>query len=288
MGEYKKPKARVHHEFVYLNHDTILNALSAFEAGKVDEIIEKTSAANEGGVEGGLSAGPAKIGGGKKRQRTIQEELVRTRTWFSAFDAWYAYLIDKDAIGTFDAWDEAVREELSVGDTLEFVAEVRLSPLHQLLATFTSFAAGAGTPGSPFQMKTSELAETKKTARMVDSWMQGRGGGRNISAYFLPGRVASPRMIARLTDQYLIGGLDQIEGEFSVISQVDRLLGQDEQESVIRVLRDVPPTPKEIQVMTEAMRHFAEPGQDLGVEVSDDDLTFSYPTVVLRPIAIFR
>jgi hypothetical protein len=288
MGEYKKPKARLHHEFVYLNHDTILNALSAFEAGKVDEIIEKTSAASEGGIEGGLGVGPAKASGGKKRQRTMQEELVRTRTWFSAFNAWHAHLIAESDIGTFDEWDEGVRSQLSVGDTVEFVAEVRLSPLHQLLTTFTSFAAGAGSPGSSFQLKQSEIAEAKKTARMMENWMQGRAGGRNLSVYLLPGGVSSPRIMARLTDKYLVGGLDQVEGEFSIVSQVDRLLADGEQESAIRLIRDVPPTPKEIEVMTEAMRHFVEPAREFGIEISDDDFTFSHPAVVLHPIAIFR
>ncbi len=87
MSGYKRPKVRLHQEFVYLNYDTVINALSAFEAGKVDEIIEKASKAQDGGMDAAIAIGPAKVGGGKKRQSTIQEELTRTRTWFSAFDA---------------------------------------------------------------------------------------------------------------------------------------------------------------------------------------------------------
>jgi len=73
MGSYKKPKLQLHHEFAYLNHDTVINALSAFEAGKVDEIILKASEAREGGLDASIGVGPVKGGGSKKRQATIQE-----------------------------------------------------------------------------------------------------------------------------------------------------------------------------------------------------------------------
>ena len=49
---------------------------------------QKVNEAREGGFEAGLAAGPVKGGGGKKRTAKIEEELVKTRTWFSAFDAW--------------------------------------------------------------------------------------------------------------------------------------------------------------------------------------------------------
>ena len=134
MSKYQRPKQQVHHEFLYLNHDSILNALSALEAGAVDEIILKTNEAREGGLDANISAGPVKAGAGKKRQATIQEELVRRRTWFSGFDAWYRALKEHDAIGTFDQWDMEVRDDLRVGDTVEFSADLRLSPVHKVLA----------------------------------------------------------------------------------------------------------------------------------------------------------
>jgi hypothetical protein len=67
MSGYRKPKARLHREFVYLNHDTVLNSLSALEAGKVDEIIEKTSEAREGGLSASVTAGPVVV----RRRRPI-------------------------------------------------------------------------------------------------------------------------------------------------------------------------------------------------------------------------
>ena len=49
MSGYQKPKTGLHKEFVYLNDDTIMNSLSALEAGKVDEILQKVSETREKG-----------------------------------------------------------------------------------------------------------------------------------------------------------------------------------------------------------------------------------------------
>jgi hypothetical protein len=288
MSGYKRPKVRLHQEFAYLNYDTVLNALSAFEAGKVDEIIEKASEGREGGLDASLAAGPAKAGGGKKRQSTIQEELIRTRTWFSAFDAWHGHLRDHDAIGTFDSWSEEVRDEMEVGDTIEFVADVRLSPLHKLISTFLSYAKGAGSAKSPIPVDSRQAAEAKKAAAQMEPWVTGGHGRRNLLVYLLPHGVESPRLVARLDEKYVVGELDNIEGRFSVIAQVDALLGAGDKESVVRVVRDVPPTPMEIETVTSAMRGFGEAGAELGVIVSEDDLTFSTPTVIVRPIAVWK
>lgn len=288
MGSYNKPKQHLHHEFLYLNHETILNALSALEAGAVDEIILKTSEAREGGLDAGLTAGPVKAGGSKKRHASIQEELVRTRTSFSGFDAWYRILKERDAIGTFDTWDMDVRNAVAVGDTIEFKGDLQLSPVHKVLATFASFAASAGTPGSPFTATPKEIQEMKKTAKMMESWMAGRDGRRNLPVYLLPDGQAHPRIVARLDEKFIVGGLDAVEGTFTIIAQVDSILRSSQQESVIRVIRDVPPTPKEVEVIIEAMSNFIEPSSELGVEMGLDDLMFTDPTMVVRPIAVYK
>lgn len=49
----------------------IINSLSAFEAGKVDEIIEKVSEASEGGREGSIGYGPTKVAGNTKKTTNV-------------------------------------------------------------------------------------------------------------------------------------------------------------------------------------------------------------------------
>lgn len=213
---------------------------------------------------------------------------MRRRTWFSGFDAWYRALKEHEAIGTFDQWDIEVINELAVGDTVEFQADILLSPVHKVLATFMSYVSAAGTPGSPFTAAPKEMQEAKKIAKAMEGWMSGRDGRRNLPVYLLPGHQPTPRIVARLDEKYIIGGLDAVEGTFTIVAQVDSILKEEQEESVIRIIRDVPPTPKEVEVIIEAMSHFIEPSRQLGVEMSSSDMMFTHPTVLMRPIAIYK
>lgn len=288
MAGYNKPKKRLHREFLYLNHETIINSLSALEAGKVDEIIEKVSEAREGGFEGSVGYGSIKASGGKKKTANIEEELRRTRTWFSAFEAWYAHLDAADAIGELESWDTETRDEIAVGDTVRFQARVSLSPIQQIFLTYISFANDATNPDSPFKQAAKDVPEIKKTARMMAGWLRGRSDTKHLMVYLAPFGIAEPVIAARLDEDFVVGGTQAIEGEYTVVVQIEALVGTEESVPAIRVLRDVPPTPLETQTITNALSHFVEPAKELGVEIEESDLTLHHPGVIAHPIAIFR
>lgn len=214
----------------------------------------------------------------------MEEELVKTRTWFSAFDAWYRHLSGEGAFGRFAVWDDSVRDALAVGDTLEFEAELVLSPIHKLLRTFISFSEHAGIFGTTGK----ELAETKKTASMMVGWLGGSSKKMNLPMYLQPGGVAEPRIVAALRDEYVIGDRESLEGTYTVVGQVSRLLSDADVVSTIRIVRDVPPTPLEVATINEAMAHFIEPARELGVEIDESDINIAAPAVLVRPIAIFQ
>ena len=291
MGQYRAPKKRLHRDFVYLDYDSVLNSLSAFEAGQVDTIIEKTTEATDRGAEGGIRAGPLKGGVTRKRETELQAELVRKRTWFSAFEAWYQQLHREDAVGSFDTWDMHVRQGLGVGDTIEFQSNVRLSPLHLLFATFAAYAKSASPTSPVFKVAAKDASEAKKTARMMEEWTRGPGGSQASSVYFEPAESSpdSPRIIGRVIDTYLIRGLGELDGQFSVMAQVEAVLGEGDELSAIRVIGDAPATPLETRTIAEALANFqGEATQAMGVVVGDDDITYVYPVVIVRPIAIYR
>jgi hypothetical protein len=156
MAKYQAPKRQLHRDFVYLDHETVINSLSAFEAGRIDEIIEKTSESADRGFDGAVNIRALKAGASKKKEAELHEELVRKRTRFSAFEGWYQQLKGEEAIGTFEEWDQEVRDSLGVGDTIEFRASVRLSPLYLLFRTFGSYANEAGRPPRPRRRRTRE------------------------------------------------------------------------------------------------------------------------------------
>jgi hypothetical protein len=118
--------------------------------------------------------------------------------------------------------------------------------------------------------------------------MGGSGSPSHIPVYLEPGQVAEPRLVAELQDQYLIGGGESLEGTFTVIGQVSRLLEGNQVESSIRMIRDVPPTQLEVDTISEALANFIEPGRELGVEISRGDINIAAPAVVLRPVAVFQ
>lgn len=288
MAGYKKPKTRLHREFLYLNHDTILNSLSALEAGKVDEIIEKISEVREGGIDGGVRIGAAKMSGKKSKVANMEEELKRTRTHFSAFEEWHRLLEESGAFGSFSLWDLETRNEIAVGDTIQFDAKLKISPVQQVLLTFISFAKEAGNPSSAMKQTGPTLAATKKSTQMMSNLMRGKGGGLSYLVYISPLGVAEPKMTARLDDNYLIGGTQGLDGEYTIIGQVESLIQPGAPIPVIRFMGDTPATQIETTAITNALPSFIESGKQQGLVVTDDDITLGYPGVVIHPIAIYR
>lgn len=61
-----------------------------------------------------------------------------------------------------------------MGDTLEFSAQLVLSPVHKVLRTYLSFASNAAKPNHIFSQTGPELKETKQQARLMLEWMGGR------------------------------------------------------------------------------------------------------------------
>jgi hypothetical protein len=291
MSKYHAPKKRLHRDFVYLDSESVLNSLSAFEAGEVDTIIEKTTDATDREAGGGLEVGPVKGKLAKRREYALQAELVKKRTWFSAFEAWYQKLCKEEAIGSFDDWDLTVRDDLRVGDTLEFEGRIRLSPLHLLFATFASYAKSASPRSATMKISAGASAEARKTAQAMQELTKGPGGSQSSSVYFEPhgASAGSPRIVGRVDTQYLLRGLGELDGVFSVVAQVEALLAPGDELPAIRLIRDTPPTPIETKSIRDAFAAFKGSAiEGLGVHVEDGDVTYVYPTVVVRPIAIYR
>ena len=288
MAGYEKPKLRLHKEFLYLNYDTIFNSLSALEAGKVDEIIQKYSEVRDSGIEGGAGIGSTKIGAGKKKTANFEEELRRTRTNFSAFEEWHKYLSEAQAFGKLNDWNLETREELGVGDTLNFLANISISPLQQIFMTFISFAKQASDPKSPLKQTGAELASTKSTAQMMNDWIQPRENSKTYITYMDPFGIKIPRVLGRLDDKYLVRGAERIEGEYTVIGQVETLVTGSASIPAIRIFKESPPTPLEISTTTSALKEFASNASTQGVLIGDADISFDYPTVIIHPIAIYR
>lgn len=82
--------------------------------------------------------------------------------------------------------------------------------------------------------------------------------------------------------------LGRLDGEYTVIGQVEQVVGEGDEWPVMRLTQDAPVTPLELTTMKNAIKEFAQGGEDLGLHASSVEATLTGPALVLTPIAIFR
>lgn len=286
MSIYKAPSAKVHRGFVYLDDETVINSLSAVEAGKIDEVVAKVNLAREGGIAGGLGISGARVEGGRKGTSGFEEEMVRTRTRFSVFEIWYQQLLENKALGTFDGWGADALDGVQSGHTIEFRAHCEAAPLETLLRLFLWFADKAKSQGHFFSQKGEELKQTKEAERNIQLLLEGNGD--EVVVLARPLGDPGPAVAMSIKPQWLIGTLGRLGGEYTVVGQVDRLVAASEEFPAMRLTQQVGPTPLEVDTMRSALEGFIDPAKELGIEITDNEATIQGPAVWIEPIAIFR
>jgi hypothetical protein len=291
MGKYKKPDKRLHRDFFYLNDEVAINSLSALESGMVDEIVSRTTTAREGGFSGDVRIPVADvgIGGSRKSSSEMQEEMVRTRTRFSIFDSWYHLLTNKKAIGTFSGWGDDALADVEPGDTIEFRGQLTQGPLQTVLRLFLWFADQATQDGNMFSQKGDERKATASAARNIRQILGDSSGDElEIPLFAVPDGDDGPVVLLSVSQRWLIGRLGQLGGTFGVVGQVVQRIEEGDEYPVLRLTKDVSPTPLEIATLKDAVAHFVEPAKNLGVAVEAEESVVRGPLLVIKPIAIYR
>jgi hypothetical protein len=286
-ARYRKPDARVHRGFFYLNDETVINSLSAVEAGKVDEVLARVNTAREGGVGGGIGISAAKVEGTKKSTSEFEEEMVRTRTRFSVFEIWRENLVSKKALGFFDGWSPEILKDVEPGETVEFKAKLELVALQTIFRMFNWFAKQAHTQGSVFAQKGEELKSTKEAERVFRALV---GEDENLESVVLakPSGGEGPPVAMQLADRWMIGELGHLSGEYTVVGQVDQILKDGEQYPTLRLMHAAPVTIVELETLRAIVGNFTEPAKVFGLNITPEDATITGPAIWLTPIAIYR
>lgn len=291
MSHYKKPSRNVHRGFLYLDDETVMNSLSAMEFGKIDEVTARINSATDRGLGGALGIPAARLEGGRKESSEFEEEMVRTRTRFTAFELWYQSLVDSKAIGRFDGWGPRALDDVKSGDTVEFRAELEAAPLQNLMRLFLWFADKAKSSGHLFSQRGDELKETKEAERNVRMLIGGDlqdEAEQQIIVLAQPLGDAGPKVAMSVKKRWLIGALGRLGGEYTVVAQVDRILGNDEEYPALRMTYDVAATPFEIEHLKEAIAHFEEPAKVFGLKITESEAAIAGPALWLEPLAIYR
>lgn len=289
MAIYKAPKERLHRDFFYLNDEIAINSLSALESGKVDEIVSRTSTAREGGFSGELKLPVVDmgLGGSKKASSEIEEEMVRTRTRFSIFDAWYRLVQERRGLGTFDGWGPDALEGVEPGDTVEFRGGLSQGPLQTVLRLYLWFAEQATRDGNMFSQKGEERKTTLASAKNVRQLL-GDADDDEVPLLAAPLGDDGPSVLLSVSRKWLIGRLGQLGGTFGIVGQVVQIVEDGDEYPVIRLTKDVVPTPLEIDTLKNAVEPFVEPAKGLGVNVEASESVIKGPVLVINPIAIYR
>ena len=282
---FTPPKGAAFKQFVILDSDGVVAALSAIDGGKIDEILTRSAEERGGEAGGSLGVGPAKATGKRAKGRKVEEEIRRARTRHAAAAKLIEALQSSASLGVVDGpLDLDVAAQITAGMVLQFRAELRLHPLHQADKMIRSFINIAPKFGEK---------ETAASLRPVlTQWGAllgtGQADGRLLLEPYTAAEPQSPRLLMPVPGENFEIGVDDVLGEVTVIAQVERILGVDDNYPAIRMLRGAPSTPFELSALEETLPDLVSALGGIGMTVSRDDIFIRGPALILRAICAYR
>jgi hypothetical protein len=283
---FRKPATKLYRSFLYLDSDEVLNSLSALEGGDVDEVLTKTGSEGAGGLEGQVGAGPLKAKGGKKSARKFEEEMKVKRTIHSAASTLLRKLEEAEAIGVIEGdYGPAIYEELEEHMLLEFTGSIQIHPLNQAATAAHEFKQLAPHYGVSKQ----EIRELSEILPLLNALSGGgdRGSG-TLLVFADAGGGDDYRLVLRLRSRHVLVDLDDLSGRATFVAQVDRVLAPGEEVLAMRLLGKAPQLDLERQALDEGLATFVSALKELGLSVTEKDFVLTSPTVLLKPICVYK
>jgi hypothetical protein len=281
---FTPPKQSAFKQFVVLDADGVVSALSAIDGGQIDEILTRSAEEKAGGVGGEVNVKAVKAGGKRSKTRKVEEEIRRARTRHATAAKLLDALHEHESIGIVDGpLDMEVAEQLEPGVVLQFRADLRLHPLHQADQMLKSFIEVGPKLGQKDAVK--QLRQT------LDIWGVITGTGREDAPILIEPHTQdkqTPRVLLPVSQEDFEVDVDDVLGDVTVIAQVEKIIGDGESYQVIRVLRGGPATSLERGAVDEILPSLFEGLSEIGIEISEDDVFIHGPALVLRPICAYR
>ncbi len=281
---FQAPKQSAFKQFVILDADGVVSALSAIDGGQVDEILTRSAEQGEGSAGGELGLGPAKARGKKSKTRKVEEEIRKARTRHATAAKLLEALHARESIGVVDGpLDLEVAAQIQVGMVLEFRAELLLHPLHQADQMLRSLLDVGPKFGQELPAK--DLKEILKV------WGVITGTGSASAATLLQPTTTEnqlPRLLMPVPAKDLEVKADDVLGEVTIIAQVERILDEGQDHQVIRLLRGGPATPLERNAIEETLPGLVDALNEMSIDISEDDIVVHGPALLLRAICAYR
>lgn len=287
---YKSPEQNLHRSFVYLDDQLVVNSLSALEAGKIDSVVTKINEARDSGFSGSISAGALAVKGsaegGKKKQSSFEDELIRIRTQFSIFEAWYQYLIENKALGELLVPEEWGQAPLKVGEVIRLQGSVKTFEIYPLARMYADYVKNSKIPGHPWYVKGDSAKKITQAAENMKHIFGAEGEMRIPARMDFPEEVGDIAFI--LGEEKLLGSPAPLEGEYTVVGQVAEILKPGAWSPTLRLMPKAPKNEFERETVTEMLANFEDASGKFGISDVKSMGEFTGPALILEPIAIFR
>jgi len=278
------PKTSAFKQFIILDADGVVSALSAIDGGQIDEVL--TRSAEEKGGEGGgeVNLGGAKAGGKRAKSRKVEEEIRRARTRHATAAKLLETLHARESVGVVEGpLDTEVAEDIVAGMVLEFRAELRVHPLHQADQIMRSFVKVAP--------KFGEKKAATELQSVLGPWATLIGTDKGDGRLLIEPHTSEPqhpRLLLPVPSEDLEIELDDVLGEVTVVAQVERVLTEEETYSAIRLLRGAPNTSFERTAVEDGTPELLAGLREMGVSICADDVFIRGPALMLRAICAYR
>lgn len=295
MSNFRKPKTSTHKRFLYTDEDDVLSSLSALEGGAIDEILQTagTESAGGGGLQGTVNIpGVGGVGGhgGKNKAARLEEEIRRRRTVYSATVALLDNLHKNEAIGVVEGnYTPAVYDDLEENMVIEFQAEIRIHPLHQLVNVMQGWAQLAQDFGLPKK----EVREFTTIAQQIEAAFHGKDKAKKTLVMFAEAggeEDTAYKLVMPVKRNYMLVPFDEFAGKATFVAQIERILEEGEEYLAARVVRNSPVLPAEREMMLEMLPALEslqeEPG--FGLSIDRSDVVLSKPAIILKPLCVYK
>jgi hypothetical protein len=281
---FKPPKASAFKQFVILDSEGVISALSAIDGGQIDEILTRSAEERSGEAGAELNIRAAKAGGKRSKGRKVEEEIRRARTRHATAAKLIEALHAHESIGVVDgALDMEVAEHVMPGMVLEFRGELRLHPLHQadqMLRSFIKVAPKFGQKEAVGQLQP-----------VLEVWGALVGTDHADGRLLLEphtGEPQLPRLLLPVPGDDFEVKLEDVLGEVTVIGQVERVLSDSDNYPAIRMLRGAPASALELGAVEEALPELVEGLRELDIPIETGDIFMTGPALILRCICAYR
>lgn len=281
---FTPPRRSTFKQFVILDEDGVVAALSAIDGGQIDEILTRSEEGRSGDVGAELNVRVAKGSGKRAKTRKVEEEIRRARTRHATAAKLLETLHEQEALGVVDGpLDHEVAAEIGEGMVLQFRANLRLHPLHQadqMLRSFIEIAPKFGEKQTASEMR-----------QLLAMWSTLIGTDRQNGRLLIEPCTAEPqipRLVLPVPLDHFEVPVSDVVGEVTVVAQVERILDADESFPAIRLLRGAPTSDVERQTFEAAIPELIEAFEPMGIPLALDDIFMSGPALSLRAICAHR